>query len=264
MHCIIQQVSLITSKCEKCSIRKSVNISCDKRYMLFCTWFQAHKGYPEAMYRLGVFYYFGLRVSNTLAFYLAMASVMFAVVPSLPMPQEGVLEELGRARHIMSLSLFLLLTSIGCTLVSFAAASAVVVDGEHYYGASDLLLKPSIIGWFVCLIAMASFCIRVMRLVFYRNSVVRLIYKFNFGAFCEKIGSPSWTIIFCLTVLWWIAVVFFTILVFLPLAMCSRRAIRPRLETITECWPDEYKMIKARRTSNLFRMLTCREELDSD
>jgi hypothetical protein len=204
-------------------------------------------------------------VSNTLAFYLAVASVMFAVVPSLPMPQEGVLEELSRARHIVSSSLFLLLTSIGCILVSFAAASAVVVDGEHYYGASDLLLKPSIIGWFCCLIAMASFCIRVMRLVFYRNSVVRRIYKFDFGAFCKKtgnafykkIGSPiiSWAIIFWLSVLWWIAVVFYTILVLLPSAMYKKQSIRDCLQSWPDKWPHEYKSIKARHTSYLFEEL---------
>jgi hypothetical protein len=218
-------------------------------------------------------------VSNTLAFYLAVASMMFAVVPSLPMPQEGVLEELSRARRTVASSLFLLLTSIGCILVSFAAASAVVIDGEHYYGASDLLLKPSVIGWFCCLIAMVSFCIRVMRLVFYRNSIVRRIYKFDFGAFCKKTGSAfykkmgspiiSWTIIFCVSVLWWIAVVFLTILVLLPIAMYKRDSIRLRLQMIVEAWPDEYKMIMAHHTPNLFtsyalRKLTCGEELGSE
>jgi hypothetical protein len=190
-------------------------------------------------------------VSNTLAFYLAVASVMFAVVPSLPMPQEGVLEELSRAQHIVSSSLFLLLTSIGCTLVSFAAASAVVVEGDHYYGASDLLLKPSIIGWFCCLIAMASFCIRVMRLVFYRNSVVRRIYKFDFGAFCKKtgnafykkIGSPiiSWTIILCLSVLWWIIVI-----IWLPLAMWRYESIKNTFRDLKKDWVDNYQSLKAR------------------
>lgn len=126
--------------------------------------------------------------SNTLAFYLAVASVMFAVVPSLPMPQEGVIDELRRARHTVSTSLFLLLASIGCILVSFAAATAVVVDNEHYYVASDFLLTPSVIGWFFCLIAMVSFFIRVMRLVFYRNSVMRQIYKFSFSAFLKMEG----------------------------------------------------------------------------
>lgn len=107
--------------------------------------------------------------SNTLAFYLAIASVMFAVVPSLPMPQ-GVLDELKCAQQMVSYSLLLLIASIGGILVSFAAATAVVVDTEDYYGKGNFLLSPSIIGWFFCLIAMVSFFIRVMRLMFYKNS----------------------------------------------------------------------------------------------
>ncbi|KAG0562734.1 hypothetical protein KC19_9G168100 [Ceratodon purpureus] len=134
--------------------------------------------------------------TNTLAFYLAVASVMFAVVPSLPMPQEGVLDELRRARHTVSSSLFLLLASIGCILASFAAATAVVVNHDDYYGARDLLLSPSVIGWFFCAIAMLSFFIRVMRLVFYRNSAIRQIYQFSFSALVKKWGRAVYEAVF--------------------------------------------------------------------
>jgi hypothetical protein len=196
-------------------------------------------------------------VSNTLAFYLAVASVMFAVVPSLPMPQEGVLEELTRARQTVASSLFLLLTSIGCILVSFAAASAVVVEGEHYYGASDLLLKPSIIGWFFCLIAMVGFFIRVMRLVFYRNSVVGRVYKFSFRAFCKKIGSPiiSSTIICSLSVLWWIAVI-----VGLLVSLCKRESMRDYVDEAKFDWPTEYRTIKASHSSGFLSRIKDRND----
>lgn len=124
--------------------------------------------------------------TNTLAFYMAIASVMSAVVPSLPMPQEGVLDELRRAQRMVSFSLLFLIASIASILVSFAAATAVVVDTEDYYGRSNFLLGPSVIGWLSCLIVMVSLFIRVMRLWFYKNSLVRRVYKFSFSRYCKE------------------------------------------------------------------------------
>ncbi|KAG0554431.1 hypothetical protein KC19_12G091200 [Ceratodon purpureus] len=126
-------------------------------------------------------------VTNSLAFYLAMTSVILAVVPSLPMPRESVLSEVKRAQHIVSFSLYLLLMAIVCIILSFAAASMVVMQDQYSFPGSDLLFFPTFLGCFLCFIAIVSFLIRVMKLTFYDSPVVRKIYEFSFTKFCEDV-----------------------------------------------------------------------------
>ncbi|KAG0554578.1 hypothetical protein KC19_12G102000 [Ceratodon purpureus] len=126
-------------------------------------------------------------VTNTLAFYFAMTSVILAVVPSLPMPRESVLSELKRAQHIVSVSLYLLLMSIICIILSFGAASMVVMHDQYSFPGSDLLFFPTILGCLLCFIAIVSFLIRVMKLTFYESPTIRCIYQFSFTKFCKGV-----------------------------------------------------------------------------
>jgi hypothetical protein len=130
--------------------------------------------------RLGVKLVEVFMVSNTLAFYLAMTSVMSAVVPALPMPRESVLSELKRAQHTVAFSLGLLLLSIVSIIISFAVASMVVIQDHESFNGSGLLTFPSIIGWIFCLVGIVSFLIRILRLILYDDSTIRWIYQFNF------------------------------------------------------------------------------------
>ncbi|KAG0599566.1 hypothetical protein M758_12G162200 [Ceratodon purpureus] len=125
-------------------------------------------------------------VSNSVAFYFAMASVMFAVVSSLPMPQEGMMTELGRAKHVVAFSLCLLMIAIGSIIISFATASVVVIQDEHSLLPRDLLFGPAIVGLFFCFIGISGFLIRLARLLFYRNPLVRKMYQFSVSWFCLK------------------------------------------------------------------------------
>ncbi|KAG0599583.1 hypothetical protein M758_12G163200 [Ceratodon purpureus] len=137
-------------------------------------------------------------VSTSVAFYFAMASVMFAVVSSLPMPQEGVMGELKRAKHVVSFSLCLLLIAIGSIIVSFATASIVAIQNEHSFHSTDLLFVPSIIGWFFCFLGIGGFFIRVARLIFYKDPIIRRFYQFSY----ERITFKClWVIVLCLYLL---------------------------------------------------------------
>ncbi|KAG0598849.1 hypothetical protein M758_12G105600 [Ceratodon purpureus] len=126
-------------------------------------------------------------VTNSLAFYLAMMSVILAVVPALPMPRESVVSELKRARHILSVSLYLLLMSIVCIILSFGAASTVVMHDQYSFPGSDLLFFPTILGCLLCFIAIVSFLIRVMKLTFYNSPTIRSIYQFSITKFCKRV-----------------------------------------------------------------------------
>ncbi|KAG0555313.1 hypothetical protein KC19_12G159900 [Ceratodon purpureus] len=137
-------------------------------------------------------------VSTSVAFYFAMASVMFAVVSSLPMPQEGVMGELKRAKRVVSFSLCLLLIAIVSIIVSFATASIVAIQNEHSFHSTDLLFVPSIIGWFFCFLGIGGFFIRVARLIFYKDPTIRRFYQFSYGRGTFKC---LWVIVLCLCLL---------------------------------------------------------------
>ncbi len=108
-------------------------------------------------------------VSNSLSFYLAIASIMLAIVPSLPIPQDGLLfgvrEELQRIRKTISIALIMLLTSIISVLISFATSSLAVVHQQH----KALTLYTTLAGGVVCIIVIFSFSLRLRRLIFTKN-----------------------------------------------------------------------------------------------
>lgn len=116
-------------------------------------------------------------VSNSLSFYFAIASIMFAVAPSLPMPQEGLLEDLQRARNAVALALGILLLSTVCVLVSFAAASNAVMPVQYSWQHQGLTFYPTLVGGFSCAIGVLLFCLRLLRLTFYKNVRIRYLYQ---------------------------------------------------------------------------------------
>jgi hypothetical protein len=62
----------------------------------------------------------------------------------------------------------------------------VVIQDHESFNGSGLLTFPSIIGWVSCLIAIVGFLTRMMRLVFYDNSIIRGIYQFRLAKFCKE------------------------------------------------------------------------------
>jgi len=104
-------------------------------------------------------------VSNSLSFYLAIASIMLAVVPSLPMPQEALLFDLVRTRKIVALAIGVLLLSVVGFLVSYATASIAVMPNHTSLIDARWTSYPALEGGLACLIVIALFTKWVVRLM---------------------------------------------------------------------------------------------------
>jgi hypothetical protein len=66
-------------------------------------------------------------VSNGLSFYLVMTSIMLAIMPSLPIPKEGLVfgpcDDLKQSQRTISIAIGMFLASIISVLISFVASS---------------------------------------------------------------------------------------------------------------------------------------------
>lgn len=69
--------------------------------------------------------------TNSVSFYLAIATIMFAVVLLLPIPQENIYEEWQCTRQQIGIAISLLLTYVFGVLISFTASSNAVVPKEY-------------------------------------------------------------------------------------------------------------------------------------
>ena len=105
-------------------------------------------------------------VSNSMSFYLAIASIMFAVVPSFPMPQGPLLNELGRIRRTVCSAICILLLSVVGILVSFATASIAVMPNHSSLINARWTSYPVLEGGFACLIGIVLFLNTVLRLMY--------------------------------------------------------------------------------------------------
>jgi hypothetical protein len=115
--------------------------------------------------------------TNSISFYLAIASIMFAVVPSLPMSQEGIYEEWQRTRKTIGIAISLLLVSVLGVLISFTAAANAVVSEEYSWRHGGLTFYPALVTGLVCLIGIIWFFIRLLRLIFPKSVIIRHLYQ---------------------------------------------------------------------------------------
>ncbi|KAH8941641.1 hypothetical protein BDL97_14G053900 [Sphagnum fallax] len=116
-------------------------------------------------------------VSNGLSFYLAIAAIMLAIMPSLPIPKEGLVsgpsDDLKRSRRTISIAIGMLLASIISVLISFAASSLVVIPLQH----RGVMAYSTSIGGFICCIGIIFFFLRFLRLICPRNTVIKKLYQ---------------------------------------------------------------------------------------
>jgi hypothetical protein len=116
-------------------------------------------------------------VSNGLSFYLAITSIMLAIMPSLPIPKEGLVfgpcDDIKRSRRTISIAIGMLLASIISVLISFAASSLVVIPLQH----RGLMAYSTSIGGLICCIGIFSFFLRFLRLICPRNTFIKKLYQ---------------------------------------------------------------------------------------
>ncbi|CAM6030504.1 unnamed protein product [Sphagnum balticum] len=119
-------------------------------------------------------------VSNGLSFYLAITSILLAIMPSLRIPREGLVfgpyDDIKRSRRTISIAIVMLLVSIISVLISFAASSLVVIPLQH----RGLMAYSTSIGGLICCIGIIFFLLRFLRLICPRNTVIKKLYH-RFG-----------------------------------------------------------------------------------
>lgn len=114
-------------------------------------------------------------IGNCLSFFFSVASIITAVIPSLPMPKESLNDEVKRSQRSIRVASVLLLISIVCILASFSAASIAVVP----YGWSERTVVGIciLLGGLVCLVVLTLYVLRLCRLVFHQNRFMRRMYN---------------------------------------------------------------------------------------
>jgi len=74
-------------------------------------------------------------MNNGLSFYLAMTSIMLAIMPSLSIPKEGLVfgpcDDLKQSQRTISIAIGMLLASIISVIISFVAFSLIVIPLQH-------------------------------------------------------------------------------------------------------------------------------------
>ncbi|KAL3685565.1 hypothetical protein R1sor_003587 [Riccia sorocarpa] len=116
-------------------------------------------------------------VCNTLSFYIALVAIMLSLTPSLPMPQESMLDEMKRIRRSVTLGLVSLIMAIVTLLMAFAAASIAVFPES--WNRKGLSTGTLVVGSFMCSIVLALCWIRAVRLMFHKSHRMCPVLKLN-------------------------------------------------------------------------------------
>ncbi len=119
-------------------------------------------------------------VCNNLSFYLAIASVMLSLLPSLPVPKEGLMSgptnELIRSRKVIVAAIATLFIAIISEVIAFFASSLAGIPLEH----RGLIAYSTLIGGLVCCLVFFFFSLSFLRLVFPRNALIRRLYLLKY------------------------------------------------------------------------------------
>jgi hypothetical protein len=119
-------------------------------------------------------------VCNNLSFYLAIASVMLSLLPSLPVPKEGLMSgptnELIRSRKVIVAAIATLFIAIISEVIAFSASSLAGIPLEH----RGLIAHSTSIGGLVCCLVFFFFSLSFLRLVFPRSALIRQLYQLKY------------------------------------------------------------------------------------
>ncbi|KAL3695779.1 hypothetical protein R1sor_009855 [Riccia sorocarpa] len=120
-------------------------------------------------------------ICDTMAFYVALCSIMLSLIPSLPMPQESMLDELVSTRRAVTLAVAFLILSIIAIIFAFASASVAVISNDYQMDGSwrfeAISWGPIIVGTIFCALIMYMVFLRLVRLIFFKNLWFRRNYR---------------------------------------------------------------------------------------
>ncbi|KAL3695463.1 hypothetical protein R1sor_009539 [Riccia sorocarpa] len=120
-------------------------------------------------------------ICDTMAFYVALCAIMLSLIPSLPMPQESMLDELVSTRRAVTLAVAFLIVSITAIIFAFASASVAVIsnDFQHngYWRFHGISWGPIIVGTIFCALIMYMVFLRLFRLMFFKSLWFRRNYR---------------------------------------------------------------------------------------
>jgi hypothetical protein len=105
-----------------------------------------------------IFFFF-----DSLSFYLVIASILLALISNLPIPGEGLLNEVKRNERNLQGAVILLFASIIFIICAFGAASiAVIPEGRWRYKA--IIISTTMFGGFICLLVFSFFFRRLWKI----------------------------------------------------------------------------------------------------
>ena len=97
---------------------------------------------------------------DSLSFYLAIASIMLALIPSLSIQREGFLSGVKRAQGYLQGAVVLLFASITFLICTFSAATvAIIPEGRWKYKA--IIVSTTIFGGLICFVVLVRFLKRL-------------------------------------------------------------------------------------------------------
>ncbi|KAG0561496.1 hypothetical protein KC19_9G068900 [Ceratodon purpureus] len=131
-------------------------------------------GYVQTSYVLVRTYF----VCNGLSFYFAVASLLAAVTPAIPMLRESTQDEIRRSQRNSKIAMSLLLFSIIAILVSFSCSSIVVM--RPFYGHDRRMMFYTIgVGASVCTVILVLFTIRMIGQIFNQPDLMKRFRPFK-------------------------------------------------------------------------------------
>ncbi|KAG0605588.1 hypothetical protein M758_9G071100 [Ceratodon purpureus] len=131
-------------------------------------------GYVQSSYVLVRTYF----ICNGLSFYIAVASLLAAVTPAIPMLRESTQQEIRRSQRNSKIAMCLLLFSIIAILVSFSCSSIVVMRPFHGHDRRMMFYTIGV-GASVCIVILVSFTTRMMEQIFNQPDLMKRFLPFK-------------------------------------------------------------------------------------
>lgn len=121
------------------------------------TWLMGHSQVNNPAVEVFLFF-------DGLSFYFAIASIVFAMLPSWPIPHEGLAQEVRIARRGVQFAVLLLFASLVFVIIAFGAASIAILPQDKWkYNTLGVL--STTLGTFVCFLILLLSILRLLKFI---------------------------------------------------------------------------------------------------